>query len=60
MSTSRDELILRGAISKMTREEQDKIFAVAETIRRIVKSNGDFGVIAIGLVAMEVAVEQEG
>ena len=58
MSMSTDALILRGVISTLTREEQDKIYAVADTLRKITQDNGDIGKIAIGLLALELANEE--
>lgn len=51
-------LILRDKLAQCSQEEQAQVAAVAETIRGIVKSNADAGVIALALVGAEVAADE--
>lgn len=53
-------LVLKGAISELPPEDQEKIKAVANTLKSIILSNGDAGMMAFALLGAEMAVEQGG
>lgn len=48
-------LIIRGMISTLEQSQQDTVHNLADTFRNMVSSNGAEGLLAISLVASELA-----
>jgi hypothetical protein len=59
MDLATNVLAMKGAISELPSDERDKIMAVAQTLRGIRAANGEAGMLALLLVAGEVALEAE-
>ena len=49
-----EELMMRGAISMLPQEDQDKIFALQTRILAIVNENGDNGFFAFTLASLKI------
>jgi len=54
-----EELLLRGAISMMPQEDQDKIFSLCETFLSMVKDDEQNGFIAFTLASLKILEEQK-
>lgn len=50
-------LMIKGVISELPQEQQDKINAIATTFRNVIAANGDLGAVALALVGAELAAE---
>lgn len=48
------ELALKSAITYLPKEDQEKIERIANDIRDIVRIGGDNGIVALGLVGLEI------
>lgn len=51
-------LLIKDHIASLPPAEQQVVNAAAETIRCIVRSNGDFGPLAVALVGSELAADE--
>lgn len=54
-SVKAQHLMLLGAVSQMTPEEQAVINKLVQEIRDLTKDNGDAGLLALALVSLENA-----
>ena len=52
-------LLLRGAIAEMPEDAQKRVLATAALIEESVKQSGEFGPVALSLVATKLLSEQE-
>ena len=59
MSAATMMLLLKGALSDMPEEDKQKVQDIAQTLRGIIKANGDHGAFALSLVGAELSVEEE-
>lgn len=55
--SSADLLMIKGAISELTEEEQFKVHTCAATLRKVISDAGAAGMIAIALVGIELQEE---
>lgn len=49
--------VLKGALTELSQDEQEKVSKCASEIRKLINQYGADGYIALSLVALEVAVE---
>ena len=59
MTPRTELLVLKGAISEESQEDQAKIFAAKAELEAIVNNAGDSGYVALALLALEIAVKEE-
>lgn len=52
-------LALRGAVTELPKEEQQRITEIKDAIQRLVKDGGQSGCVALSLVALEIAAEEQ-
>lgn len=52
-------LLIKGAISELPQDQQDKVNDIAATLRNIMAANGDLGAVALGLVGAELVAASE-
>ena len=49
-------LVMRGFISHIEQEDQEKIWSAYNNLKDILEDSGDEGEIAFGMLALEVAI----
>lgn len=58
MNAKAAELMMLGAISKLPKENQDKVFACYEDLMACIDKNGEEGKISVALVIVRSVVEK--
>lgn len=51
--------LMKGIIAELEQEDQDKVAEIVKAIKELVNTNGQHGVLAISMAAIEVVEENE-